>query len=323
MPTLHSHKFAIDTRPFCVWDWDLPDRNLAFLEGIDPNYFAYLAAVHSKGLESDERQYSALALRLAYSHALETLFALIAATVQAPHCVAGWMTKYLNSDLKSIVGKINHGQPVYSRLPISPVTWNQLSKLLIPLSDDDDDDLSWHELFAESWKSFASDFLNRDLNEEHNCGKHGLRLRGGGFRLAIRPENAPEEEVKSLGGSEFGSAYYQPEKLGDSRHFRLRKMNRNWNPHQYVGRLQLISMSMINVLSFLMAANGADVSNRNAVRPKSKSFFREPWEKTVGAISFNMDMNLDERDISSFSAHEIIASYDNQRGENDDVDDSP
>jgi len=29
-------RFAVDEKPYCAWEWDLPDRNLSFLNGIDP-----------------------------------------------------------------------------------------------------------------------------------------------------------------------------------------------------------------------------------------------------------------------------------------------
>ena len=71
-------KFAIDDKAWCLWDWDLAARNLNFLNSIDPTYFDYLARAHVNSIESDTDQHNAaLALRMSYSHGLETFFAFL------------------------------------------------------------------------------------------------------------------------------------------------------------------------------------------------------------------------------------------------------
>jgi hypothetical protein len=37
-------KFAVDEKPFCVWEWDLRERNLEFINNLDPAYFSYLCS---------------------------------------------------------------------------------------------------------------------------------------------------------------------------------------------------------------------------------------------------------------------------------------
>ncbi len=85
-------KFVVDELPFCVWEWDLRDRNLEFINDFDPAYFKYLANVHRQSFETEEhKQHAGLSLRTSYVHGLETFFAILFATIQAPDCVIGWL----------------------------------------------------------------------------------------------------------------------------------------------------------------------------------------------------------------------------------------
>src|SRR6266498_3066579 len=90
-------RFAVDVRPVCVWVRDATERNQEFLRRLDPTYFEYIAHVHADHLTADQKLLAALTLRTAYSQALETLFAFLCATAQAPGCAYGWLTQYRNS----------------------------------------------------------------------------------------------------------------------------------------------------------------------------------------------------------------------------------
>lgn len=78
--------FLVDEKPYCVWDTNIKSKTLDFLESLDPGYYEFLANKHIKGALSKNKKssmYSSLALRTAYSQALETLFALISSFIQA------------------------------------------------------------------------------------------------------------------------------------------------------------------------------------------------------------------------------------------------
>src|ERR1041385_6978782 len=89
--TTKGRFFAVGKKPFVVWAYDAINDD--FLRGIDTKYFQYLADTHSANLTGEHRLTAAIALRTAYHHGLETLFMLIFATLQAPHCVVGWILK--------------------------------------------------------------------------------------------------------------------------------------------------------------------------------------------------------------------------------------
>ena len=82
--------FMVDDRPH-VFINDI-EANRRFLNAIDSDYWAYQSRAHARGLEvenKEDQQRSAIALRLAYSQGLETLFALIVALIQCPQFPIG------------------------------------------------------------------------------------------------------------------------------------------------------------------------------------------------------------------------------------------
>ena len=98
-------KFAINENPYCIWGYELHERNDEFLRGLHPKFFEYAARSYQSHGDSEDSMHAAMALRSAYSHGLETLFALLGATVQAPDCVYGWVAKYRVSALREVVRK--------------------------------------------------------------------------------------------------------------------------------------------------------------------------------------------------------------------------
>lgn len=98
--------FAAGEDPYCVWDWDLRDRNIQYLKSFDPHYFDYMArtnAAHLGAEDTGERRRAATAIRAAYHHGLECFFALLFATLQAPDCIVGWMQVYTPAKLRNLV----------------------------------------------------------------------------------------------------------------------------------------------------------------------------------------------------------------------------
>ncbi len=185
-------KFVINRTPYACWDWDLKKKNLEFLEGIDARYFSYVANSNSGHLEGDDKHRAAISLRLAYLHGLETLFSLLCSAVQAPHCAVGWVLNYKTSDLVNLVRNISKKEPIYSRFKQTPVTWELLAKCIHNgLNYEEDKGLWIQKGFGRLWKWFASEFVNENLAQEYNGIKHGLRVRSGGFDLAMGYEDIP------------------------------------------------------------------------------------------------------------------------------------
>ncbi len=87
-------EFKVNDRPLVYWDWQLGEKNLEYLRGIDPSYFNHVLDANIPHLDGDRQMQAALAIRLAFYQAQETLFALLCSAIQSPNCVVGWNLSY-------------------------------------------------------------------------------------------------------------------------------------------------------------------------------------------------------------------------------------
>ncbi|MHB1317534.1 MAG: hypothetical protein ACYCYF_02825 [Anaerolineae bacterium] len=316
-------RFAVDKTPMCVWEWDLQERNLAFIESIDPTYFAYLADVHEQRLaDADHSQHAALSIRMAYAHGLETFFAFLLAAVQAPDCVIGWVHAYSDSDLRDLVRKVQRRESVLTKLNIDRVTWETVSSEIhrFMVAQDEDGGRQVSGLYARAWSRLAADFVREPNAHEYNSIKHGLRAHPGGFRLAIGREGTEQGDsgtatMQLLADSEFGSSFYIREKIGaEARHFRVRRHFVNWTPVDLASGLHLIHLSLHNVLAFLRLANGAPVGDVQYLTPTNDDDFEKPWTSLRGVRSFMVDTAVVPSHIMNLSSEEILDVY-NSHGE--------
>jgi hypothetical protein len=182
--------FLVGERVFCLWDQDIVKLNLDFLNGIEPTYFEYLAEAHFEKLgdaKEDIHQHAALAIRTAFSQGLETLFALIFASIQAPHCVPVWMNTYKNRELNDLVSKVSKYKKISSLLKTQAVTWENLADIVFEkfILEDKNKETSIKNSFGRLWSQFATIYLQDGFTTEYNSIKHGLRIRPGGFSFAM------------------------------------------------------------------------------------------------------------------------------------------
>ncbi len=262
--------FVVDERPLCIWDKDIRQKTLKFLETIDPGYFDYIGNVHwqtlSQGDKSTDKesQYAALALRTTYSQALETLFALICAAIQAPWCVPAWINTYKNEELRKLVEKIHTQKSISSLLGVESPSWSSVCAFIFQHChfENEAQKSAVQAGFAQIWSYFAQDFLDKGHSEEYNSIKHGLRVRSGGFKLSVGiPDEPgvplPADKMEIVSDSEFGSSFLVKEKIGREKyHIYLKEKHRNWNPKDIALGLRLASISISNIQSTLQFMNG-------------------------------------------------------------------
>lgn len=289
-PKLTCHLFAIDETPHCLWDWEISTRSLEFLENLKPDYFAYLADVYNTDLEGINPQFAAIAIRVAYSQGLETLFALLGAAIQAPWCVPGWVTLYKNQELESLIRKIHDCRPVYSILGKGNVKWEVVSQtihssLVLP---DQEKEKQIKSNFAILWARFARDFLDEQFRKEYNSLKHGFRVKPGGFHLTIGVEDTPgipakPEKMCLIGKSEYGSTYLVESPFPQKKkppHTVLKWYSHNWSPEDMLWGLYLISMSLNNIIGFLKIYQGVVPADIRFEWPSDENTFEEPWKRS-------------------------------------------
>ena len=316
---IESATFAVNERGCAFSDWELQKKNIEFLEGIDPGYYSYIASTSLEKLNSEDKHYAALSLRISYYQGLETLFALIAATVQAPKCPLGWMLAYENHELKKVVRKISSESDIYTRLRLDYVSWERLAILIHSgVIAEDNEKKSVSEKFGFAWRGLASDFLDTNHEAEYNSAKHGLRVRSGGFSLSFGKADvwgvsAPPEKMKCLGGSEHGTSFFVKTKISerDKVNFKPNRISLNWHPQNLLYGLELISASINNVVAFLKWVNGAEPAKCSFLR-LDDDCFDSPWEMDVGVISWNCNKTLEPCHVRLFSKEEIIDSYSNE-----------
>ena len=173
--------FSVGDASYCVWGWDLQDRNLRFLDGIDAEYFIYVAETHLGHIQGDRAQLASVALRAAYHLSLETFFSLVGAAVQAPDCVVGWMLKAQTAQIKQVVEALRR------RTMPFPMKWKHDSTAFgfAEIAESALQRASWAQnkddqtvkRFGMLWNRLADDFLDQNMSAEYNSIKHGFRAR--------------------------------------------------------------------------------------------------------------------------------------------------
>jgi len=308
--------FFVGDRPHAVWDPDIREKNLQILRHFDTHQFEYLADVHSAQIETEHAKQAATALRTSYGLALETFFSLLGAAIQAPDCVFGWLNRYREPDLDLILRGIMGSKRLCTRYK-GRLTWESLSNtvhrnLVLP---DKRLEAEIKSRFALFWEYLATDYLDLAQRSEFNSAKHGLRLQPGGFRAAVglqehRDVPAPLERMKGIGGSEFGATILALERIGKNKFdYRVRENSRNWDLASLVGRIRIISMSVNNVVSFLLILNGQDSAQVRFFWPENLADFDTVWEFECGLLASSMGVNINVNSICPTKAEEVEKSY--------------
>lgn len=312
---MQCSRFAIDRKPWCVWDWNLNELTTTFLDTFDATYFDYLVTIHEGQLDGDDARRAGSAIRTTYCHALETLFALLGAAVQAPDCVPGWIQKYRSQELDQVVEKITNGCDVYSKIWCDRLTWAVLVQLTMKYVslDDKDKERRIKSGFEMLWTRLSHEFLSERNRAEYNSIKHGFRIGSGGSVIAVGVEETPgvpcrSEEMKVVGASEHGSSFYEPTDLA-KRNIRLIRRSLNWDPAYLACRIRLIAMSLRNIISFLKITHGAAPESVQFCWPQELDAFHEVW-KGPSLLDSSFSTTIRAEDIDPKTADEILTVYD-------------
>ena len=322
----------VDDKPFCFWDHDLKKKNIDFLKGFDPNYFNFVAGtfyeiVDEEGASIEDKQHAAIGVRNTFSHASETLFAFLCATLQAPDFIPGWLNKYRLTDLYTLVNKINKNIPFRCKIYPDELSWSGLSNMVNQFETESEDHTSkLKDHFGNFWQRTSSKFLNSDFQEEYNSIKHGYRAKPGGFKMAVGLETtpgkpAPPENMESLGGSDYGSSFFIKEILSEDKrnngrgnkcNIWLRNKSLNWLPRNYYYGVNLICMSLFNIKSFLLHLNGMDNGKLKYTWPSNLDNFEKQWRDSPGVTSISFDQIVRSEDIKTLTKLEITELFDDR-----------
>jgi hypothetical protein len=310
-------KFVVDEDAFCVWDTDIQRQNLDFLRGFDADFFRYVATTHLETLASSEHQ-AAQALRLFYGQALETMFALIFAGVQAPDCVLGWLQRYQPRHLKILINKVDGAQPILNKLmPASAITWDTLAHVIHSgISSDEEKKDQIEEAFSSFLRFAARQYLDQLNTVEYNSIKHGLRASSGGFvlRIGIQQEldaPPPADQVQTVAAGRYGSSFYSLEPLtGISRHYGVKSHSTNWDARSIAAIIKICGAVLNNTLSTLKVIAGEDTQGLSFWIPNELSNLDQLMRGAPGSERFYSGPTVAGSPPSSFTKEDIIASYD-------------
>ncbi|HEY3327303.1 MAG TPA: hypothetical protein VGK14_09030 [Novimethylophilus sp.] len=305
--------FLVNDEPYCLWGFDLPKRNDEFLRGLDAGYFEYCLNAH---LATEDEQRASVALRTTLHHALETLFSLLGAYVQAPDCPYAWIAKCSTSDLREFVQRVSRSDPnIFTKLNISSASWPLVAEAIfatyLPGSDKQKRTVA---CFSKVWSYLAQDFQNANYIDEYNSLKHGFRVKRGGFSLAIGKEPSygvppPDGEMHLMGKSDFGTSFFKIESIGSNkknRSIRAHRTSVNWSPERDILSLQLAYMSLNNVISALRIVNGWPAPECAFIRPENDDDFDKPWQYTPSVMSINFDHVVDEQNTVLVTKKELL-----------------
>ena len=319
MAMVYYRKFAVHRTPHCMWDREMDERESEFVSYFDPDYLAFVADVFSQLLKDEIELHAAMALRTYYSHALETLFALLCAFIQAPDCISGWFLTYRPTELRDLVQDIQEKREVLTKLDLDPVTWLSLSKLINSIATDDGEMLAEaQQRFASLWARLASDFLDEARVGEFNSIKHGLRVKSGGFDIGFCPRDPAggpdlKRVYKPMSGSKYGSSFFQRERLPSKHHFRVLKRAVNWDPASLAQDIRLAALSMHNILACLRVIKGADPASEQ-IRIPGPEYFDCHIPKSGSIVTcVTADVPVPHKELPKFTSEQILAVYEEPR----------
>lgn len=305
--------FVVNDEPYCLWAIDLPERNKEFLRGVDVAFFSFVQQTY---LSADDEKRAVVAMRLLLHHATETLFSFLGAFIQAPDCTFAWISKCTTGDLRKLIQKINSGQAgTYNLLQQDQISWKSVSERVfaayLPGSDRQKNSI---QLFADFWQRMAREMLNETLIDEYNSMKHGFRVNSGGFTLSAGIERdygveADAAEMSVMGHSPYGIKFFKILQVFSDKKSRSLKSVRtcvNWSIEQVSLTLQLVGMSITNVVSALKIANGFPASDCKFERPAEDGDFDRSRGVSLGLNNLTIDHIIDEGNCRPVTKEELI-----------------
>ncbi len=302
-------RFAIVDRPMCVMGISLEQENLRFLRGLDPEFFLYQAAAHQHpDTSGSAATRAALALRINYGMAVEALFAILGAVIQAPDCVFGWLGAYKNDELRELVRRISDAAPLRTLPPFRPATWSEISAVLLePLrarSVESHQQVS--ELFARSWRLFAGELINDQAIREYNSLKHGFRVQPGAVKIDFNHEGTSLLHSESTFAHSFPYLKRSPARKN---HWDVSHATRVLEPVFFTAALSVIALSISNAIAFALARAGAPGSEVAVRFPEHLELFDELWKERapIAAVTYGGSVTVPESEY--WSDDEILSVY--------------
>jgi hypothetical protein len=229
-PPVEAVGLMVNDRSLAVYGPGFSRATRQFIETLDASFWEHqLGIATSIPIEQITHDQVTL-VRLALSHAEETLFAYIFAFLQAPHCPDIWLYLYKNEDIHILVNKVEENNKFLTRFGLNQITWIDIAKALWPGLED-----KRYALTALALGRLAKHFLSTEGKDVYNGLKHGMRLSFGGTSISFSPGGSPDkmpppESYIRLGDSKYGSRSWTFENIpGSKGHLRAKLFFSNWD----------------------------------------------------------------------------------------------
>jgi len=317
------YHFCVNENPFCIYEDHQFANNTEYIKRISAKYYEfvneqYFNILQDEDADKDSKQFAAISIRILYAQVLETLFALIYSTIQAPACIYGWMLKYRNSDLYKLVKKTSNNKPIKSKFSSFTNSWEGIINLIFHFfeSTSEPNKVDVVNNFTNLLSSFATDFLDENLRHEYNSAKHGFRTHPGSGALHVKEVNkdgTPFEnaEWRQLIQSDYGSNYYTVKNFKKyDNHFSAKFSSNYWNPENLFYGINYACLLIHNLVSFQKAHNKIKSDNLNYRFIIGADNYKLPWKNMIGAGNITFGTTVDEKVAKIFSDEEIKKSYD-------------
>lgn len=312
---IESSHFVVLDRPVSIWEPDGASTNLRFLAGLDPDYFTYQAemfepAVGDQGaLKGKDSARNAQALRIALGMGLESMFALLAALVQAPHCIFGWMNAYTNRELEEVVARISSGKELLALEPFRSPSWQEISEtLLAPLKGSEPEaHRALSAEFAKAWKTLSEVFCHESYRQEYNAMKHGFRTTSSAFSLEftmLESPSVPFAEYDVPLGQTFPILEKHSSRKGD---YSVLLGSVALDPQYCAAALRVVAHSFHNAVQFARLLGGDEPSTLVPSWPSEDAIFRQLERPSNPISSFKYGVNVVPDQY--LSKEEVLALY--------------
>lgn len=306
-------RFAVNEKPYCFWIPDMASVRKQFLASISPDYW-FLSSEMLRKNDNQYEQIIAIHARFMYLTALESMFALLFASLQVPELVLAWLNLYSKNDILSLISKVNSGKQFYTKVDLSEFNWPSISRLIHTGLDNEEAQMKLCKYLG----LLANDFSKKDNSDELNSIKHGCRFQKGGFQLSVGVQDgygipASPDKLIPFGGSETGMTYYCIDRICHNKmHYSIKKHSVNWTFNSCITKLELVAQYINNIRVFLHNVNHISDDNLEFLYPLDEDEVDDSL-KFTGPMNFKVGYQVNEHRIKLLSATEILSEYEKPR----------
>jgi hypothetical protein len=252
------------------------------IEGIEPNFFIARSRHLFDELEQSERNWIGMSIRADYGHAVESMLALLFASIQAPLCIMGWLDLYRVEDIEELCKSIRNGVPFAHMLLARPKSLRDVVEHVLgrlpPVVEGADGIKTTRGLIVEgslaALHHMIDDFLDVDGRAEYNAYKHGFRLRPSQMAGEISPSGHASLTFDS---GKFGSEIYGLTKV-DKFNYAVHSSFVAWDPKKLAARTQLAAMWMMMLKESLRVELSRGQHKPQWPFYKSHEEYVDPWQ---------------------------------------------